>query len=788
MALPFLTNHGILGMNARNLLYIRPYNPRRAIALADDKIKAKAYLSARGVPTAKVFAHVVDHAQLKDFDFSTLPDQCVLKPNYGFGGEGIKVFKGRKGKNFVEGKNLVSAVELREHIERILEGEFSVNGREDTAFFEQLLIAHEGFDPFRPAGLPDVRIVVFNLVPIMAMLRIPTIQSQGKANVHLGGIGIGVDLAKGVTTHATQYNRLIERLPSGADVRGHKIPFWDQLLLIAAKIQQATDIGYLAVDLTIDDKSGPMLLEVNARAGLMVQVANLAPLRSRLDRVQGLHVSTPEKGVLLAQEMFGQKIAPKSTVQKDVLGLHEMVQIQTEDGELTLPALIHPRFERTIFAPSLVQELVALGAIELQDAAKQTYRVRFTLAAHKIQTVVRSREIPEHGVRVSLGRRDLTQFLIDPARSPAQSGSGSARLTMNMFAVDRLLADIDRSLPILGSLKPVNIEQERMRALTEEGYQPHFTYAPLKADMDEARRKLEECATDDSPLGLLLEKKRTELLRRAAMLSARGNAGAFTRASVALFGTADATLVAHAQAFLDGRIACDLPPRFDALLDAASVKDRFEAVIADYGLHDWTVEIRENLVSDCAVGKRYVFIRADTLFEPAHVDALIAHELEAHALCAENASTQPYRLLQQGTAGYLMTQEGLAIHLQNRVLPPHHDKRTWAARGVLAVQHALTADFRSLRTQLEELGFTREKALSKALSLKRGLADTAQPGCFTKDLAYFCGQRMIDAFVVNGGDLKRLYIGRVSLEDLPLIEHVPDLKKPILLPRFLRGG
>jgi carbamoylphosphate synthase large subunit len=135
-----LFRHGILGLNARNLLYLKPYNPKKAVAFADNKLKTKAYLSARGIPTAKIYARIENREQLRHFDFSSLPDECVLKPNYGFGGEGILILKGRKGGQFLEqGKKPIPEKYLREHIEDILDGKFSVNGMSDAAFFEKIL-------------------------------------------------------------------------------------------------------------------------------------------------------------------------------------------------------------------------------------------------------------------------------------------------------------------------------------------------------------------------------------------------------------------------------------------------------------------------------------------------------------------------------------------------------------------------------------------------------------------------------------------------------------------------
>src|SRR3989338_5931664 len=127
---PFLSNRGVLGLNARNLLYIKPFNPRKAVAFADDKLKTKAFLSARGIPVAKIYARIEDREQLFGFDFSSLPEECALKPNYGYGGEGIVILQGMRHGMFLEqGKRPIPDERLREHIEDILDGKFAVNGR-----------------------------------------------------------------------------------------------------------------------------------------------------------------------------------------------------------------------------------------------------------------------------------------------------------------------------------------------------------------------------------------------------------------------------------------------------------------------------------------------------------------------------------------------------------------------------------------------------------------------------------------------------------------------------------
>ncbi len=786
---PFLSNHGVLGLNARNLLYLKPYNPKKAVAFADNKLKSKAYLSARGIPVAKIYARVEDRVQLRAFDFGSLPDECVLKPNNGFGGEGIVILKGRKNGVFFEnGRTPITDERLREHIEDILDGKFSVNGREDTAFFEKILVAHEGFAPFRPAGLPDVRIIVFNLVPVMAMVRVPTALSGGKANVHQGGIGIGIDLAKGITTHGFQYDHLIKELPHGAPVAGIPIPFWEDLLLIASRIQTITNIGYLAVDLTIDEDQGPVLLEVNARAGLGVQLANLAPLRARLERVKGIDVGSPEKGVRLAQDLFGQRVQKsQDTDDRPRLGLQESILIHGDGSTIKVRAALAPGvYERSQFAPDLIRDLLQQEAIE-HDEETGLYRAKFTLGGRKIQTVVESSPINIDGVRAILGRRDLRDFLIDPSRRPVDNTVVPTRVVSDLRSVDRILSQFDRDLLVLRHLKPLNLQDERQRIIDDPLYTPIFTYAALEFDPDDVEKRLWSLSIDESPLGLLLKKKRLELVMRLEALKSRGDAARFTEASKALFGAPTAHLLLLADAALQSRIACELPPPAKEWLSAERAAPLFEEHFRRYGLHDWHVTIRDTLIADCTVGWKHLYIRSDARFTKQHVASLVAHEIETHVLTLENGEQQPYELFRRGFANYLDTQEGLAVYNQNRILPPFEDKRYGPARSVLAVEYSLHHPFVETRQYLEkELGYTTEKAVTKAIELKRGLGDTSQVGSFTKGLVYFRGQLAVENFVQNGGDLRRLYIGKVAVEDLELAEKVPGIKAPLLVPGFLR--
>lgn len=325
---------GILGMNARNLKYIRPYNLKTAKRLADDKLRSKRVLQKGGVPVPKLIGKIRSHRELDVFDFSSLPNSFVLKPNFGFGGEGILVVYGKR-KNvhnvwIKADRSVVTEEDLKTHIRNILDGSYSRTNTPDIAFFEERIQLLKLFKSYTYRGIPDIRVIVFNRVPVMAMLRLPTEASRGTSNVHNGGIAVGIDMATGVTTTATQYSREIEYVPGKRLLlSGIKIPYWEELLSLAVRSQEISNLGYLGADIAIDRERGPVFMEINARPGLAIQNANQDGLLARLKRVEGLKVKTIPRSVSLAQNLFGGEIEEgiEEISGKRIIGTAEKVRL-----------------------------------------------------------------------------------------------------------------------------------------------------------------------------------------------------------------------------------------------------------------------------------------------------------------------------------------------------------------------------------------------------------------------------------------------------------------------------
>ncbi len=285
---------GILSMNSRNSDYISKYNPRKNFPLVDDKIITKELAEAAGIPSPPVFELIEFPSQTIDFaERMLVHDEFVVKPAKGSGGGGIIVINGRTAKGFRRSSGkIMSFDDMRYHLTNILSGLYSLGGQTDKAIIQYRVHPDSFFSQMTTSGVPDVRVIVYRGVPIMGMLRLPTRESDGKANLHAGGIGVGVRIADGLTTHGVYRGEPILMHPdTNAPITGLTIPSWDTILHMSSRFYGITGLGYLGVDIVIDRDKGPMMLEVNARPGIAIQVANQRGLKERLKLVDQ-HIDT----------------------------------------------------------------------------------------------------------------------------------------------------------------------------------------------------------------------------------------------------------------------------------------------------------------------------------------------------------------------------------------------------------------------------------------------------------------------------------------------------------------
>lgn len=433
----------ILGMNARNHLYQSEFNTGKSKKIADSKLMTKSVLRKNKLAVPKLYRIFKDERLVDRYDFTRLPESFVIKPSQGLGGEGILVIDhgGEYAGEWltVDGQK-VTAADLRLHILDILSGRYSMLDLPDRAFIEERVNVHPRFEPISCQGTPDVGILVFNRVPVMAFLRLPTKESRGKANMFQGALACGVDMATGVTTKAVKYTSEVKFFPgSRRRLKGVRIPRWDEVLELAVKTAEVVGLGYCRVDVALQPKktksgklkSKPMVLEVNAQPGLKIQLANETGLRRRLERVEGLKVKTVKQGIAIGKQLFAVRDEDES-IQGGALqaGVFEEIELEDLMGERHW---VKAKVDTGAFRSSIDEGLAKkLGLLDPENTLwnvgfrsalgreeRKVVGVTFYLKGKKIKTSASVSDRSKLKRLMIIGRRDLLGFSVRVKESEA---------------------------------------------------------------------------------------------------------------------------------------------------------------------------------------------------------------------------------------------------------------------------------------------------------------------------------------------------------------------------------
>lgn len=416
----------ILGMNARHV-YTK-LNPSSAKRYGFSKLRTKELMVEQNIPTANLY-HTFDSLDdLETVNWENIPAPFVIKPASGSAGKGIWIIKKKVDNElaWIDGHgNKRSVEEISLHISNILDGEFSTWGTQHRALIEEMVVSHPTLAKYSYKGTPDIRVVVFNSVPVMAMLRIPTKESEGRANLDKGAYGLGVDIATGITTSGikgkgedvTHFENTKKK------VNGILIPNWSKVLEIAVRAANAAGYKFMGADIFISETNGPMIVELNGYPGLSIQLANKAGLKRRLQRVEGLEVRDAQHGVKIGQALFAEHFADQIKIESGlvIIPTHPTLTVYGDNGaKKTISAMVNTGRTRSAISEHMAEEL---GLVDLEDLLWRqqegiegkvpVVEVTFKLKGQKIKTaMVVTKRLNRTKHKVELGRKETNGFLI----------------------------------------------------------------------------------------------------------------------------------------------------------------------------------------------------------------------------------------------------------------------------------------------------------------------------------------------------------------------------------------
>lgn len=789
-------DYWLLGQNARNLKYIKWYNDELAKKLADSKIKTKEFLGKRGVTVSDNIMIIANHEELIKVELAKIPLPFVVKPSSWFGGKGIFIIDEIDNLwNFILNDwKILSKKDLFHHMSEILDGFYSISGNRDKVLIEKKIELDKSIELLGKYWLPDIRVIVFNMVPVMAMLRLPTKESKWKANIHAWACGVGIDMNSGRLTYITKHSKVVKSVEWIWDIRWTKLPKWDELLYLAVKIQSATNIWYIWCDMTLDITKWPILLEVNARPGLEVQVANLAPLKDRLKRVEWIYVNTVEKWVRIGKDLFWGNIEEKikNISWKNILGSKEYISMIYQEKNYKYIADIDPSKETCLIDKSFAWDILSI---------KDKENIKLSINIFDIKRFINFDLVDLKDSKIILGRNALRWFLIDPYKykkwdlpidnsSIGKSSLKNIAITKSheeqLEKLDKKISNIDRKLVILKYISPINIEQEKLKFVNTDGESDIILkYPEMKLELELMLNEIKWVEVPDIPMSNIFKRKKEEVINKINFLIAfrEQDYKKMTIYSKKIYWDVDKKLLEISKQKISEVWAIIKEEEYLTIDEIRKYIKKFN--------HIYNIKLSTETRtwwSRFAMKWDRILVREWAMVGKKEMRSIIAHEIEGHYLRKINGRNLKYSIFTLWWSNYLEIDEGIAIYSQNRFLWDMDRKSYTIYERYYFLDYALNNSYEKLLNRLLEYYNDLDSVFIYLMRLKRWLIDIKQNGFYTKDLVYLNWYDKIERFLENWWNLKELYLGKISLEDLEDIKSsgmIPMRLEDLRIPFFL---
>ncbi len=770
----------ILSMNERNLNYIKKLNPKSSINLADNKVETKIFLEERWILVPKTLETISNKKQLTSFNFSLIKEKFfVIKPVFWSKWEGILIVEKLKNWNYKIWDDIVSEVFLVDHMHDILNWDFSLNYWFDKVLIEEKLIPWNWFERFCKYWLADIRLIVYNLVPVAAMVRMPTKVSGWKANLAQWWFWLGIEVWSGIiNTIYINWKVHKNNFPEKYSfLKWFEIPFWDEILYASSKTQFFVNLWYIALDWVITE-SWPKILEINARAGLEIQNVCLLPLKNRLDKIKDLKISEPEKWVELSKSLFSHKVTNRFNSSK-ILYLSQQAKLIFNESE-----------ENVIVKVDLNKSKNFISNYLFDLVMKNNFVIKIweNIKFKNLKFIVD--ESLDNDTLV-LWTNIVKDFYIKPETNiinkelfiPKKINKNEISL---LKIIDEKIVKLDKKVSITNSIKPINFLEQLDKFIEMKWkYNPNFEYNFISDNKIETI-ELEIISLKETYFKKDLELKSVfaniflekidEISNKLNLIKAYKSQKFedIEKYNIKLYWKLEEKFVEKSENKLGLLITEDILWK---QLDQNYVVEYIKNYLEQNWLIEWVkVVLSTSNMSRISVNRKKwkveVRVSIDWIFRKKELDWIIAHEIWVHLVRYINWKKSWWNIFESGTANYLSTEEWLAVYNSLKYFPENYKKNSMY-QNYYMINLSKKLDFQ----ELAEIWFRLKwndyvKVFKTVTRFKKWIIDTSikNPWAFfSKDKVYLDWYVKVKEWVEKWWDIDKLMIGKIKIEDLNFI-------------------
>lgn len=679
---------------------------------------------------------------------------------------------------------LLTDQEFRRRLLDILDGKHSMTIGWDKIIVEEKLIAGELFKDFCEYGLADIRVIVFNLVPVATMIRMPTVSSGGKANLAQWGLWFWIEVGSGKITSLLWKNKIYKnKFPKKfAHFQNKKLPYWNDILFLSSKVQYFVNLWYLALDRVITNE-WPKLLEINARAGLEVQKVSNTKLKNVLDKIEDLKITDPEKWVEIAKSLFTPEKSDMLWQSKILyLSQHAKFIIKEKEEEEIMDVIVEVDLNKS--GNYMSQKLFDKIKENKRERYLDLYENEITLKKAKFSNM---ESLSDN--KIILGNKTASNYFIKPIhKTLAKIDVINPKYIepleeAELHIIDQKIDKLSKRFNLSARLRPLNYFGELDKFITLHGkYNPIFKYKrPDEQKLLQAKEEIHKLQAQlhklkSKLIWLFFEKLEDIELRRNLILAySKQDFEDIAIYNKKIFGEFDDDLLKTSkEKILDRQEFGVRKWILWKALKLSEIEKMIEKYLIEKKIYWVDIVFSYDTLSRISVimGKQIkISISKSAMFKEEWLRATLAHEVDTHLIRYLNGVKSGRKILQSWTWSYAFDEEGLAIWNANQVLPDDYEKISLYKKYM--VTHELQKF--SFSKAAEYIRFiypdrSLEWIFKTIIRSKKGLINTEHVWTgYLKDKIYLDGFDKIDKRIQAGNTPEKMYKWKIKIEDLHYI-------------------